>query len=91
MRGTSNTNARGNSADRRRRRRFLVIAYAADVDGFCRCYRCGVLLDEATVTVDRIVPGCLGGRYVRSNIRPACADCNQETGSALGVRRRAGA
>lgn len=49
----------------------------------CRCYRCGTLLTEQTVTVDRIVPGCKGGRYVRGNIRPACAGCNSETGGGL--------
>ena len=32
------------------------------------------------LTVDRIVPGCQGGRYVRTNIRPACGPCNSETG-----------
>lgn len=48
----------------------------------CRCYRCGELLTFETVTVDRIVPGCRGGRYVRNNIRPACAACNSETGGA---------
>ena len=64
----------------------------------CRCYRCGRLLHagfrakdgsvvEATVTVDRIVPGCKGGTYRRSNIRPACAGCNSETGGALASRK----
>ena len=56
----------------------------------CRCYRCGVLLTVSTVTVDRIVPGCQGGTYRRSNIRPACGDCNSETGGPLsgqGARR----
>jgi 5-methylcytosine-specific restriction endonuclease McrA len=82
-RGTTNTNARGSSESRRRRRAWLVRTYAADVPGWCRCYRCGQLLDVTTVTVDRIVPGCLGGRYMRENIRPACARCNSETGGAL--------
>ena len=49
----------------------------------CRCYRCGALLTTDTVTVDRVVPGCQGGTYVRSNIRPACGPCNSETGGAL--------
>lgn len=49
----------------------------------CRCYRCGKLLTVDTVTVDRIIPGCKGGTYRRDNIRPACADCNSETGGAL--------
>jgi 5-methylcytosine-specific restriction endonuclease McrA len=49
----------------------------------CRCYRCGVLLTVDTVTVDRIVPGCKGGTYRRSNIRPACGPCNSITGGGL--------
>lgn len=48
-----------------------------------RCYRCGCLLTIETLTVDRIVPGCKGGRYIRTNIRPACGPCNSETGGAL--------
>lgn len=43
-RGTSNGNARGNTADRRARRAFLLETYASNVPGFCRCYRCGGLL-----------------------------------------------
>jgi hypothetical protein len=49
----------------------------------CRCYRCGELLTFDTVTVDRIIPGCKGGKYVRNNIRPACGDCNSITGGQL--------
>lgn len=48
----------------------------------CRCYRCGKLLTLVTLTVDRIVPGCRGGTYRRTNIRPACSDCNSTTGGA---------
>lgn len=47
----------------------------------CRCYRCGRLLTADTLTVDRIVPGCRGGTYKRSNIRPACQTCNSSTGA----------
>lgn len=43
-RGTSNGNARGSSADRRARRAWIVLSYASDIPGFCRCYRCGRLL-----------------------------------------------
>jgi hypothetical protein len=56
----------------------------------CRCYRCGELLVYETVTVDRIVPGCVktkrypkGGTYCRENIRPSCSDCATKTGNAL--------
>jgi len=48
----------------------------------CRCYRCGILLDADTVTVDRIRPGCQGGTYRRTNIRPCCGRCNSETGGS---------
>jgi hypothetical protein len=68
-----------------------------DGDGWriaCRCYRCGCLLTIDTVTVDRIVPGCKGGTYRRTNIRPACGGCNSETGGQLAhlpkPRRRRG-
>lgn len=47
----------------------------------CRCYRCGVLLTATTLTVDRILPGCQGGTYRRTNIRPACGTCNSSTGA----------
>jgi hypothetical protein len=97
VRGTTNGNARGSSRDRAARRRWLLKAFESDLSGYCRCYRCGVLLSDGIpqpsyfqveelrrfLTVDRIVPGCKGGRYVRGNIRPACAECNSEQGGAL--------
>lgn len=63
----------------------LVVAVEVGTEGAepaCRCYRCGVLLTEKTVTVDRIRPGCQGGTYRRDNIRPACGACNSSTGGA---------
>lgn len=88
MRGTSNTNARGSSRDRAARRRYLLESYQSDAGpGTCRCYRCGRVLTIHTVTVDRIRPGCLGGRYVRANIRPACSRCNSATGGRTRGRR----
>lgn len=116
-RGTTNGNARGSSYARRARRAWLMVHFAADVSGFCRCYRCGallynpddwsgvperpgrymiagqvwedgrpVVLTAIPLTVDRIIPGCQGGRYTRNNIRPACGPCNSETGGS--TRRR---
>ncbi|WP_217996825.1 HNH endonuclease [Nocardioides jensenii] len=111
-RGTSNSDQRGSSYTRRRRREWLVKTYRANRDvtvpkpgvienggslpggrislrddvidvPACRCYRCGALLTVDTVTVDRIIPGCKGGTYRRDNIRPACGDCNSETGGPL--------
>lgn len=87
MRGTTNRNVRGNSADRAARRAYLLQVFqSVHGVGFCLCYRCGLVLEDTTVTVDRIIPGCRGGKYVRNNIRPACAECNSETG---GMVRRA--
>lgn len=93
-RGTTNGCLRGNSEDRRRRRAYLVDAFGwrlPDGTGVVLCYRCDVPMLEQedpaapgqAVTVDRIVPGCRGGRYTRENIRPACGGCNSETGGAL--------
>lgn len=54
----------------------------------CRCYRCGKLLTLELITVDRIKPGCEGGTYARTNIRPACRTCNESTGGKLAHRKR---
>ncbi len=82
-RGTSNRNQRGNTKDRRARRAWLLKVYESDEPGLARCYRCGALLNDDTITVDRIKPGAQGGTYRRTNIRPACALCNSETGGAV--------
>lgn len=86
-RGTSNANARGNSRDRAHRRAWLLAQFG---NGWVApCYRCEVLLDDETITVDRITPGCEGGSYFdKDNIRPACGDCNSETGGRLGAQRK---
>lgn len=57
--------------------------YVGEAIQCCRCYRCGTLLTYETLTVDRIVPGCKGGTYRRTNIRPSCSDCATKTGNAL--------
>lgn len=83
-RGTSNANQRGNSEDRARRKLYLLTVCESDQGlGTARCYRCGKILTSETITVDRIIPGARGGKYVRSNIRPACAKCNSEAGGAV--------
>ena len=89
MRGTSNSNQRGNAESRRRRKAWLLKTYASDLPRRCRCYRCGKPLTKKQITVDRIIPGCLGGKYTRDNIRPACSWCNTKTGSDLGHARKA--
>lgn len=78
-RGTSNSNARGNTTDRERRKAWLMKHWACDTPGYVRCYRCGCLLDWHSITIDRVVPGSQGGRYTRNNIRPACQFDNSST------------
>jgi 5-methylcytosine-specific restriction endonuclease McrA len=59
----------------------VAVEYGAG-EKVCRCYRCGDLLTFELLTVDRIIPGCQGGTYKRSNVRPCCGPCNSETGGA---------
>lgn len=83
-RGTSNTNSRGSADSRRVRKQWLIDTYG---DGYTApCSHCRVELDFGTITVDRIVPGILGGTYVRCNIRPACMTCNSLDGNRLRER-----
>ncbi len=88
-RGTSNSNKRGSTSDRRARKAWLMKHYAFALspfeplcascsDPFVRCYRCGALLCKKHVTIDRIKLGKRGGKYTRDNIRPACANCNSK-------------
>lgn len=86
-RGTTNTNVRGSASDRRNRKIWLLTTFG---DGRkVPCHDCGMVLNWATLTVDRILPGCLGGKYVRGNIRPACQQCNIRRGNdARETKRR---
>lgn len=90
-RGTTNRNARGSSSDRRKRREWLVAEWGNGVTVLCclgTAEGCLRILTVDTVTADRIVPGCEGGRYVRENIQPACSRCNASEGGHLGAKRR---
>jgi 5-methylcytosine-specific restriction endonuclease McrA len=79
-----NGNQRGSAEDRRRRKAWLFEEFG--VDGIVTCTFCDVPLLPEECTVDRIVPGCRGGRYVRGNIRPACKPCQDEQGGLLAGR-----
>ena len=50
-------------------------------EAFERCEYCG-LAGEQPLTVDRIVPGAAGGRYVSSNVTGACWHCNVAKGAS---------
>lgn len=88
-RGTSNSNVRGSSYQRRARKLWLLQEFG---DGHrAPCYMfvsCGQWLTFETITVDRIKMGCEGGTYQRDNIRPACAFHNSSTGGKAGNRRK---
>jgi 5-methylcytosine-specific restriction endonuclease McrA len=70
---------RGSSTDRRRRKHWMLSVEAGfGGDGTkVPCTHCRAVLDFSTVEADRIIPGSLGGRYVRANIQPACGSCNK--------------
>jgi 5-methylcytosine-specific restriction endonuclease McrA len=67
---------RGNSYDRRRRKVWLLNAFGTGRS--CTCHWCGKRLTFKTLTQDRLVPGANGGRYIKSNLVPACLKCNRE-------------
>lgn len=78
-RGTSNSNARGSTTDRRRRKVWLLATFSPELGPdkvVCEEDGCTEILTYETMTVDRILPGALGGRYTRDNIRPMCEPCN---------------
>lgn len=75
-RKTSHHVFRGNTLDRMRRRRWILVTFG---DGMtCHCVHCGAKITEATLHIDRIVPG---GKYVHGNIQPSCATCNLRRGN----------
>lgn len=83
VRGTSNRNDRGSALSRRRRKAWLLAEFGDGTSAPC-AFGCGTVLTFATITVDRFpVAGVDGGRYVRGNIRPACAPCNSRHGGGL--------
>lgn len=92
-RGTSNADDRGSSYARRQRKRNLLERDGTGPDGVALCATCPTLVDFETMTVDRIVPGCEGGRYGppsdTSNCRIQCERCAPRQGGHLAAQRRA--
>ena len=81
-RGTTNTSARGSSYARRARKDWMCNEFG-DGKG-APCYRCGKYLKRGPLLeADRIIPGELGGTYMRNNIRPCCGHCNITTGNKV--------
>lgn len=67
---------RGSSYNRRRRKQWLLNTFGTGRS--CPCHWCGKRLTYKTLTADRLLPGEEGGRYIRSNLVPACLRCNQQ-------------
>lgn len=88
-RGCSNGNARGNAESRRRRRQWLIDTFGDGVTAPCflASIVCTGPVTVDTVSVDRIVPGHLGGTYRRDNIRPACQPCQSHQGGKFGIEQ----
>ncbi len=90
-RGTTNSNARGGAPARRARKRWLLTTFGDGTRAKCALALpgCLVWVTFETLSVDRFpVPGYLGGRYVRGNIRPACGHCNSVDGGHIGAAQR---
>lgn len=97
-RGTSNSNDRGSAAERRARKVWILSPEA----GFggngetVPCARAATHCNQTRLTfesmqVDRHpLPGILGGKYRRDNIRPLCVDCNRALGHKVRSQIRRG-
>lgn len=43
-----------------------------------RCFYCNIKVNPKELTMDHIIPIIRGGRSTKSNIVPACKDCNNK-------------
>lgn len=84
---------RGNAVDRARRRRWILETFDPDLGpGRARCALrlagdCDGVVDDATLSVDRIEPG---GSYRRGNIQPACKPCQDRQGGLFALELNRG-
>lgn len=80
--GRCNTNERGSSYERRRRKLWLISPESGwGGDGHdVPCWECGVLVELEDLIADRIIGGEVGGRYTRDNIAPHCPLCSGQQG-----------
>jgi hypothetical protein len=80
-----NGNQRGSTADRRRRKLWLLSPEGGwGGDGIdVPCWECGVLCEYEDLVADRIIPWCRGGTYARGNIAPHCHQCSHQQGQRI--------
>lgn len=82
---------RGSNRNRKRRKLWMLATFDADLGSEkARCHlkissACTQTVGYHTITADRIEPG---GTYARSNIRPACAPCQNLQGALITKERR---
>lgn len=82
---------RGSTRNRKRRREWLLETFDVDLgEGVARCHlkisdRCHGIVDDTTLTVDRIDPG---GTYRRENVQPACLPCQNKQGALITHEKR---
>lgn len=83
---------RGSSRTRKRRREWLLQTFDPDLGpdrAACRLRlsaECVAIVDEITLSVDRIEPG---GLYSRDNIQPACKPCQDKQGGLAAAQMNA--
>jgi 5-methylcytosine-specific restriction endonuclease McrA len=83
-RGNGGADLRGNSKDRKRRKEWMLTEFGDGTTVVCSFEDCDEILTYDTVTADRYpLSGKEGGRYIRSNIRPACGACNSADGTRI--------
>lgn len=88
--GRPNGDPRGSARQRRARKLWLLSPEAGwGGDGVdVPCHECGVLIEFEDLFADRIIPGELGGRYVRGNLAPHCSLCSGRQGQARTIQLR---
>ena len=47
------------------------------------CGFCGIMLDKYTITIDHLIPRCLGGSDELNNLVAACKSCNNAKDNML--------
>lgn len=70
---------RGSYKDRAARKKWMLKTFGNGKT--VKCVHCGKKLNYGTLTADRILPGCRGGRYIHGNIQPSCDFCNKSRGA----------
>lgn len=78
---TGNGNDRGSAYKRRELKTWMLAEFGDGITVEC-AFGCGKRLFYSEMTKDRYpIPGWRGGKYIKGNVRPACARCNAKDGA----------